>query len=133
MDYKIVITDEEVSDETAEAIFGHLQKMVIDSQNIDMKNFSPFRVEGKEATLIGTTWGVQRSDSEDMAELSETFPDVTFHFIQVSKILNEHHFDALKHYSLSVYQDGMLREVMKPEPIVWKSSQVMQILENPWA
>lgn len=133
MDYKVVIADEDFSEDEAHEIFQRLQEMVIDGKNIDIKNPAPFIVEGLEAVLIGTTWGVSRPDVEDMQELSSLYPDLTFHFIQASQILNGNHFENLKNYSLSVYEDGELREVFKPEPIVWKSSKMVEFLPNPWA
>ena len=132
MDYKIVITDYHVDDEYASEIFQKLQKLVIDGKNIDMKNPAPFSVEGNTAVLIGTTWGVSRPDVEDMAEISKHYSDLTFHFIQASSILNGNHFEDLRNYSLSVYQNGLIREIMKPEPIVWKSTRVMEIRQTPW-
>lgn len=133
MDYKVIIADEDIQEDDALEVFGKLQKLVIDQKNIDLKNPAPFIVDEREAVLIGTTWGVSRPDVEDMEEISAMFPDLTFHFIQASRILNTNHFENLKNFSLSVYQDGELREVFKPEPIVWKSVQAMEFLPNPWA
>lgn len=132
MDYKVIIADEDIQDDDALEVFGKLQKLVIDQKNIDLNNPAPFIVDEREAVLIGTTWGVSRPDVEDMEEISAMFPDLTFHFIQASRILNTNHFESLKNFSLSVYQDGELREVFKPEPIVWKSVQAMEFLPNPW-
>lgn len=132
MDYKVIIADEDIQEDDALEVFGKLQKLVIDQKNIDLNNPAPFIVDEREAVLIGTTWGVSRPDVEDMEEISAMFPDLTFHFIQASRILNTNHFESLKNFSLSVYQDGELREVFKPEPIVWKSVQAMEFLPNPW-
>lgn len=132
MDYKVIIADENVEDELVLEVFEKLQKLVIDKKNIDMKNPAPFIVEGQSAVLIGTTWGVSRPDVEDIEEISESFPELTFHVIQASQILNGNHFEKLTNYSLSVYQGGDLREVLKPEPIVWKSVQVIEFMPSPW-
>jgi hypothetical protein len=132
MDYKVIIADEDVEAIVVMEVFEMLQKLVIDKKNIDLKNPAPFVVEGQEAVLIGTTWGVSRPDVEDLQEVSEAFPDLTFHFIQAGKILNGNHFENLSNFSLSVYQKGQLLEVMKPEPIVWKSKHVVEFLPSPW-
>jgi hypothetical protein len=132
MDYKVIIADEDVEEALILDVFANLQQIVIDQKNIDLNNPSPFIVEGQEAVLIGTTWGVNRPDVEDMEELSRMFPELTFYFMQASKILNANHFEDLTNYSMSLYQDGELREIFKPETIVWKSVKVIEFLESPW-
>lgn len=132
MDYKVIIADENVEDEIVLDVFQKLQNLVIEQKNIDMRNFAPFNVDGQEAVLIGTTWGVSRPQVEDIQEISEMFPDLTFHVVQVNNILNGNHFEKLTNFSLSIYQDGELLEMMKPEPIVWKSVHVVEFKPTPW-
>lgn len=133
MDYKVIIADEGVSEETILTVFQTLQTLVIERKNINLAEASPFMVEGQSAVLVGTVWGVSRSYTEDIEELSSTFPDLTFNVIQVNSLLNGKHFEELTHYSMSVYQDGQLQEVFKPEPIVWKSAKKVEIMPDPWA
>lgn len=132
MDYKVIIADENVEDEIVLEVFQKLQNLVIEKKNIDMQKFAPFNVDGQEAVLIGTTWGVNRPQVEDIQELSEMFPDLTFHVVQVNNILNGNHFEKLTNFSLSVYQDGELMEMFKPEPIVWKSVHQVEFKPTPW-
>jgi hypothetical protein len=132
MDYKVIIADEGVEEELALEVFKKLQELVIKQKNIDMKNPAGFIVQGQEAVLIGTTWGVSRPDMEDIEEISSLFPELTFQVIQASRILNGNHFEDLRNYSLSVYQKGNLMEVYKPQPIVWTSMHQVQYLETPW-
>lgn len=133
MDYKVIIANQDVTEETIADVFQTLQQKVINRKNIDMKNPAPFIVEGQAADLIGTTWGTSYPYTDDMEELSEQYSDLTFHVIQASNILNGTHFEDLTNYSMFVYRDGHLREVLKPEPIVWKSVKVIEVRENPWA
>lgn len=132
MDYKVIIANQGVAEETITSVFETLQQMVINGKNIDMNNPVPFIVEGQSADLIGTTWGTSYPHTEDIENLSAHYHDLTFHVIQASRILNGKHFEDLTHYSMFVYQDGSLREVLKPEPIVWKSVKVIEVREGPW-
>ena len=132
MDYKVIIADEDVTDEEAEAVFAALTKLVVEGKNIDRSTFGGFLPEGREAVLVGTTWGTDHPDTEDMEAISAMYPDFTFHIIQVGGVLNGNHFERLRHYTLSIYKGGNLLETMKPEPIVWKSSQVIEYLPSPW-
>lgn len=133
MDYKVIIANDDVQEEVILNVFEKLQNLVLEQKNIDMKNFAPFMVEGQEAVMVGTTWGVSRPDMEDVEELSALYPDLTFHVIKVSTVLNSKHFETLNHYSLSVYENGNLMEVMKPEPITWKSVHQVEYLPSPWS
>lgn len=132
MDYKVIIANENVEEETILEVFQNLQNLVIEKKNIDMQNFAPFSMEAQEAVLIGTTWGVSRAQEEDMQEISAMYPDLTFHVIQVNKLLNGNHFEKLANFSLSVYEDGELTETLKPEPIVWKSVHKVEFMPTPW-
>lgn len=134
MDYKIVINTEteEISGEKVDEIFETLNNIIIREKNIDMENPSLFIVEGEEAALIGTTWGTQRANTEDMEELSSEYPDLTFYLIQASRILNIHHFEDLANYALFVYRGGDLHERMKPQPITWELVETVEYRENPW-
>lgn len=132
MDYKVIIANENVEEDTILEVFQNLQNLVIEKKNIDMQNFAPFSLEAQEAVLIGTTWGVSRAQEEDMQEISAMYPDLTFHVIQVNKLLNGNHFEKLANFSLSVYEDGELMETLKPEPIVWKSVHKVEFLPTPW-
>lgn len=132
MDYKVIIADEDVSDEIVMEVFQNLQTLVIENKNIDMNKFAPFFCEAQEAVLIGTTWGVSRAQEEDMREISAMYPDLTFHVIQVNELLNGNHFEKLTNYSMSVYRDGVFLETLKPEPIVWKSVHKVEFMPTPW-
>lgn len=132
MDYKVIIANEDVEDDVVQEVFETLQKLVIDQKNIDLKSPVPFIVEGQEAVLIGTTWGISRPQVEDVEEISRVFPDLTFNVIQANSILNGNHFEKLRNFSMSVYERGELLEVLKPEPIVWKSVHAVEFLPTPW-
>lgn len=101
-------------------VWAKLYEIIDTHNNVDYSVAPvPFIEENHTVTLIGPHWGVNRHESEDVKELSREYPESVFTLTQVSDVLNSTHFDDLRNYTKTDYQDGRVLRVHKPKPIEW--------------
>lgn len=132
MQYKLYV-DETIPEDDIALFWDSLQQIVDENENINYETHNePFIAEGNAVMLINSEWGYKRPMASDVEELSALYPDVKFHLIQASNILNGDHFETLKNYTLTEFENGRQKRILKPQPIEWVVSREFKTLD-PWA
>lgn len=131
MHYKLYI-DDRYSYETANSLFAELSKIIQKHENIDFKKYpEPLVQVGNSVILLNSNWGAKRPEVDDIEELSANHPDITFFLLQISNVINEHHFEKLGNYSLSEYSKGSLVRISNAKPVEWETVREFRRI-NPW-
>jgi hypothetical protein len=117
-----------LSYEQFEEIIEKLNEIAADNLNEfseEVDDRAPdFHYNAGKISLYNRMWGTKRNPSDDVALLSESFPEYTFSLIRTLTVTSTTLIGNLENYWKGEFQMGTLIDSYRAEPVVWVSEAI---------